>query len=92
MNIEDLKKTSKIELITKKELLNIIINDPDLNIDNFKKKKVLELRELLKITHKITTDNKINYVNNYGHCFSCLMSLRHDYTSNLNKNYCQDCL
>ena len=89
MNIKDLKKTSKIELITKKELLNIIINDPDLNIDNFKKKKVSELRELLKITHKITTDNEIHYVNNYGHCFSCLKPLRPDYISY--ENYCADC-
>ena len=89
MNSNDLKKTSKTELITKKELLNIIVNDPDLNMDTFKKMKVSELRELLKITHKITTDNEIHYVNNFGHCFRCFTPLKADYTKY--ENYCQDC-
>ena len=93
MNSSALKKTTqnKTELITKKELLSLIVNDPDLNIDNFKKMKVSELREILKITHKITADNEIHYVNNFGFCFSCLKPLKADYTSNFNKNYCLDC-
>ena len=51
--------------------------------------KVNELRELLKITHKITADNEIHYVNNFGFCFSCLTPLRPDYTRF--ENYCLDC-
>ena len=89
MNSNDLKKTSKTELITKKELLSIIVNDPDLNMDTLKKMKVSELRELLKITHKITSDNEIHYVNNYGHCFKCFTPLKADYIKF--ENYCQDC-
>ena len=93
MNSSALKKKTqnKTELITKKELLSLIVNDPDLNIDNFKKMKVSELREILKITHKITADNEIHYVNNFGFCFSCFKPLKADYTSNFNKNYCLDC-
>ena len=91
MNTSALKKTiqNKTELITKKELLKIAINDPDLNIDELKKMKVNELRELLKITHKITADNEIHYVNNFGFCFSCLTPLKADYTRF--ENYCLDC-
>ena len=75
----------KAELIEKTDLLNIVINDPDLNIDNFKKMKVNELRELLKITHKINGQ----YKNMSGYCFKCLTPLRPDYTQY--ENYCKDC-
>ena len=75
----------KAELIEKTDLLNIVINDPDLNIDNFKKMKVNELRELLKITHKIDGQ----YKNMSGHCFKCLTPLRPDYIQY--ENYCKDC-
>jgi len=94
MNTSALKKTiqNKTELITKKELLKIAVNDPDLNIDELKKMKVNELRKLLKITHKITADTEIHYVNNLGFCFSCITPLRADYTSSKSNNYCMDCL
>ena len=75
----------KVELIEKTDLLNIVINDPDLNIDNFKKMKVNELREFLKITHKIDGE----YKNMKGHCFKCLTPLRPDYIQY--ENYCKDC-
>ncbi len=98
MNSSALKKTTqnKTELVTKKELLEIAVNDPNLNIDDLniyklKQMKVSELREILKITHKITSDNETHYVNNFGFCFSCLKPLKADYTSNFNKNYCLDC-
>ena len=83
--IKDLKKTSEKRLISKKDLLKIAINDLDLNIDELKKMKVNDLRQLCKITHII--DGK--YKNYYGHCFSCLKPLRADYTSY--ENYCADC-
>ena len=86
---KNLTKMNKTELITKKDLLNIIVNDPNLNIDNFKKMKVSELREILKITHKITCDKEIHYVNNFGHCFNCFKLLKPDYIKY--KNYCLDC-
>ena len=76
---KNLTKMNKTELITKKDLLNIIVNDPNLNIDNFKKMKVSELREILKITHKITCDSEIHYVNNLGFCFTCFRPLKADY-------------
>ena len=72
-------------LISKKDLLKIAINDLDLNIDELKKMKVNDLRQLCKITHIIDGKPK-NY---YGHCFSCLKPLRPDYTSF--ENYCADC-
>jgi len=75
----------KVELIEKTDLLNIVINDPDLNINNFKKMKVNELRELLKITHKING----KYKNMSGHCFKCLTPLKPDYIQY--ENYCKDC-
>ena len=83
--IKDLKKTNEKRLISKKDLLKIAINDLDLNIDELKKMKVNDLRQLCKITHIIDGKPK-NY---YGHCFSCLKPLRPDYTSY--ENYCADC-
>ncbi len=84
------QKINKTELITKKELLNIVIKDPDLHIDTFKKMKVSELRQILKITHKITSDNEIHYINNFGFCFNCFTTLKPDYTKY--ENYCLDCI
>ena len=91
---KNLTKMNKTELITKKELLEIAVNDPNLNIDDLniyklKQMKVSELREILKITHKITCDSEIHYVNNFGHCFNCFKLLRPDYIKY--KNYCLDC-
>ena len=82
MNTSALEKN---RLLTKKDLLDIIINDPDLSIDNFKKMKVNDIRDILKITHTIDG----HYRNMSGYCFSCLTPLRADYTRN--KNYCIDC-
>ena len=88
MNTKELKKDKEITLLNKKNFLNMVDNDPDLNIDTFKKMKVNELRDHFKITHII--DGKFKDMR--GNCFGCLTSLRHDYTSNINKNYCMDCL
>jgi len=88
MNTNELKKDKEITLLNKKNFLNMVDNDPDLNIDTFKKMKVNELRDHFKITHII--DGKFKDMR--GNCFGCLTSLRHDYTSNINKNYCMDCL
>ena len=89
MNTSELKKTIQNKrLLTKKDLLKIAVNDPDLNSDELKQMKVDELRNHFKITHEING----NLRDMRGHCFGCLTSLRHDYTSNINKNYCLDCL
>ena len=88
MNTSELKKTIQNKrLLTKKDLLKIAVNDPDLNSDELKQMKVDELRNHFKITHEING----NLRDMRGYCFSCLASLRHDYTSNINKNYCLDC-
>ena len=88
MNTSVLKKTIQNKrLLTKKDLLKIAVNDPDLNSDELKQMKVDELRNHFKMTHII--DGKFKDMR--GHCFGCLTSLRHDYTSNINKNYCLDC-
>ena len=50
MNTSELKKD---KLLNKKDLLDVVINDPDLDIDNFKKMKVNELRDYFKMTHII---------------------------------------
>ena len=78
----------KVELIEKTDLLNIVINDPDLNINNFKKMKVNELRDHFKMTHII--DGKFRDMR--GYCFSCITPLKADYTSSKSNNYCIDCL
>ena len=85
MNIKDLKKD---KLLNKKDLLDVVINDPDLDIDNFKKMKVNELRDHFKITHII--DGKLRDMR--GYCFSCITPLKADYTSSKSNNYCIDCL
>ena len=85
MNIKDLKKD---KLLNKKDLLDVVINDPDLDIDNFKKMKVNELRDHFKMTHII--DGKFRDMR--GYCFSCITPLKADYTSSKSNNYCIDCL
>ena len=72
-------------LLEKKELLKIVENDQDLNLTEFKKMRVKELREHLKITHKIDGQ----YKNMTGNCFKCLKPLMPDYIKY--KNYCMDC-
>ena len=86
MNINASKEIKQNKrLLTKKDFLNIAINDPDLNIDELKKMKVNELRELYKITHLI--DGNLRDMR--GYCFSCLTPLKPDYTRF--ENYCLDC-
>ena len=92
MNIKDLKEIDKIEIIHyKKEDKKItLLKKADfLSLKpELKHLKVAELRDHFKMTHII--DGKFRDMR--GYCFGCLTSLRHDYTSNLNKNYCLDCL
>jgi hypothetical protein len=85
MNTNELKKD---KLLNKKDLLDVVINDPDLDINNFKKMKVNELRDYFKITHLI--DGKLRDMR--GYCFSCITPLKADYTSSKSNNYCADCL
>ena len=88
MSTSELKKTIQNKrLLTKKDFL-ILAGGHGLSVDILKKMKISELRELYKITHSIDG----NFRDMRGYCFSCLASLRYDYTSNLNKNYCLDCL
>ena len=75
----------KITLLNKKNFLNMVNNDPDLNIDNFKKLNINELRNHFKITHIINGKFK----DARGSCFKCLTPLRADYTQF--ENYCLDC-
>ena len=87
MSTNELKKTTQNKrLLTKKDFIEKII-EPH-NKKDLSKMKISELRELYKITHSIDG----NFRDMRGYCFGCLTSLRHDYTSNLNKNYCLDCL
>ena len=82
MSTSELKKTTqnkKITLLKKADFLSMV--EPKfLN-------EIKELREHFKITHEING----NLRDMRGYCFGCLTSLRHDYTSNINKNYCLDC-
>ena len=84
---KDQKRNKVIEkrLLTKKDFIEKII-EPH-NKKDLSKMKISELRELYKITHIIDGNLK----DMRGNCFSCLTSLRHDYTSNINKTYCLDC-
>ena len=73
-------------LLEKKELLKIVENDQDLNLTEFKKMRVKELREHLKITHEIDGQ----YKDMTGNCFKCLKPLTPDYKAKY-ENYCMDC-
>ena len=55
------------------------------SMEDFKKMKVSELREIFQKTHIIDGQLK-NYT---GHCFICLRPLKPDYTRF--ENYCLDC-
>jgi len=86
--LSNIKQKTEKRLLNKKDFLIIASRDPDLNIDNLKKMKVNELRELFELTHLIDGNLK----DMRGYCYNCLMSLRPDYTSKFDKNYCLDCL
>jgi len=75
----------KITLLSKDNFLNMVNNDPDLNIDNFKKININKLRDHFKITHIVNGKFK----DMRGNCFKCLTPLKPDYTQF--KNYCLDC-
>ena len=102
---KDQKRNKVIEkrLLTKKDFLELsknmykMLKNKDYHITEklinthtkaLKQMKVNELRELFKLTHSIDG----NFKDMRGNCFSCLTSLRHDYTSKFDKNYCIDCL
>ena len=72
-------------LLEKKDLLKIVKNDRDLNLTEFKKMKIKDLRAHLKITHKINNE----FIDARGQCFKCLKPLTHDFTQFI--NYCMDC-
>ena len=85
MSTNELKKTIQNKrLLTKKDFL-ILAGGHGLSVDNLKKMKISELRELYKITHSIDG----NFRDMRGFCFSCLKPLRPDYTRF--ENYCLDC-
>ena len=86
--LSNIKQKTEKRLLNKKDFLKIASRDPDLNIDNLKKMKVNELRKLFKLTHSIDGNLK----DMRGYCYNCLSSLRNDYTSKFDKNYCIDCL
>jgi len=101
MNTSALKKTIQNKrLLTKKDFLRLAknmypmlrskghyITDKHIkqSMEDFKKMKVSELREIFQKTHVIDGQLK-NYT---GYCFSCLRPLRPDYTRF--ENYCLDC-
>jgi len=101
MNTSELKKiTPNKRLLTKKDFLRLAKNMYPMlkskghyitdrhvkqSMEDFKKMKVSELREIFQKTHIIDGQLK-NY---YGHCFSCLRPLKPDYTRF--ENYCLDC-
>ena len=70
-------------LLNKKDFIQKII-EPH-NLEELKKLKINELRELYKMTHIIDGNLK----DMRGYCFSCLRPLRPDYTKY--ENYCLDC-
>ena len=85
MNTSALKKITpnkKITLLKKADFLSMV--DPKF-LNEFKKWKIKELRDHLKMTHII--DGKFKDMR--GYCFSCLRPLRPDYTRF--ENYCLDC-
>ena len=84
MNIKDLKKTNKIEIIHYKKEDKKLLSKKDF-IEVIENNSIADIRELFRLTHKIDGQ----YMNYSGHCFKCLTPLRADYTHN--KNYCLDC-
>ena len=73
-------------LLEKKDLLKIVKNDRDLNLIEFKKMRVKDLRAQLRITHEIDGQ----YKDMTGNCFKCLKPLTPDYKAKY-ENYSMDC-
>jgi len=73
-------------LLEKKDLLKIVENDRELNLTEFKKMRVKDLRAQLRITHEIDGQ----YKDMTGNCFKCLKPLMPDYKAKY-ENYCMDC-
>ena len=80
-----MNKVESIEkrLLNKKDFIQKIIESH--NLEELKKLKINELRELYKITHIIDGNLK----DMRGYCFKCLTPLSPDYTQY--ENYCKDC-
>ena len=82
---------SKYKRYTKKDFLIMVENDPDLNAVEFKKMKINELRDFFAFTHKDNENGREIDARGYK-CLDCLDVLRPDFRSNIDPNFCDNCL
>ena len=82
---------SKYKRYTKKNFLIMVENDPDLNAVEFKKMKINELRDFFAFTHKDNENGREIDARGYK-CLNCLDVLRPDFRSNIDPNFCDNCL
>jgi len=82
---------SKYKRYTKKDFLIMVENDPDLNVVEFKKMKINELRDFFAFTHKDNENGREIDARGYK-CLDCLDVLRPDFRSNIDPNFCDNCL
>lgn len=82
---------SKYKRYTKKDFLIMVENDPDLNAVEFKKMKINELRDFFAFTHKDNDNGREIDARGYK-CLDCLDVLKPDFRSNIDPNFCDNCL
>lgn len=82
---------SKYKRYTKKDFLIMVENDPDLNAVEFKKMKINELRDFFAFTHKDNENGREIDARGYK-CLDCLDVLKPDFRSNIDPNFCDNCL
>ena len=78
---------------TKKDFLQIVENDRDLNLKQFKKMKLSELQNFFNFTHKDEKQGKELDVRNLVgiNCLGCGEMLTPDYRNPKNINCCGNC-
>lgn len=84
---------SKYKRYTKKDFLSYAqgFDYWDAQKDKFKKMKINELRDFFAFTHKDNENGREIDARGYK-CLDCLDVLRPDFRSNIDPNFCDNCL
>ena len=83
--MKDLKKFKKDDFI------NMVKNDRDLNLEEFKKLRIKDLRHYFNFTHiNIKSGKKLKAIEGVN-CLDCFAEMKNDEHSSINKNYCISC-
>ena len=84
--MKDLKKFKKDDFI------DMVKNDRDLNLEEFKKLRIKDLRHYFNFTHiNIKSGKKLKAIEGVN-CLDCFAEMKNDYRSKKDTRYCKDCL